>query len=388
MKQVQVAIIGGGVSGLYAASLLENIGVDYVLLEGRTQAGGRIQSLHPVHGDAHLTFNADDVKQRVDLGATWVWPEFQTALAALLCELNIAIIPQAEQGDMLLERAAHLPVSRHPGYVSAPPSMRIVGGMRVLVEKLQQRLNPASLWFDHRVTHLDALDDAITLRGTAKNNESFSLTAQHIFLALPPALAAGLAFTPALPAALSREWLHSSTWMAAHAKYVAIYAQSFWREQNLSGEARSAAGPMAEIHDASVPEGVSALFGFMGIPAQTRWTTTESNLKAMCRAQLVRLFGAQAANPIAEFFKDWASDDLTATPADLSANVGHVVPAAVVSEGMWQGYLQGIAAEWSPTFPGYVAGAVEAAEQGILAFIARQSIAFARSEINEKQEPK
>ncbi|EDT04545.1 hypothetical protein BamIOP4010DRAFT_1927 [Burkholderia ambifaria IOP40-10] len=58
--------------------------------------------------------------------------------------------------------------------------------------------------------------------------------------------------------------------MAPHAKYIAIYDTPFWRDQGLSGEARSARGPFGEIHDASMPGGCAALFGFFGVPAQVR----------------------------------------------------------------------------------------------------------------------
>jgi monoamine oxidase len=357
MKQVQVAIVGGGVSGLYAADLLEQAGVDYLLIEGREQAGGRIQSLHAV-----------DKTQRFDLGATWVWPAFQTQLAQLLPQLGVELIAQEEQGDMLLERALHQPISRHPGYVSSPPSMRVAGGMRVLIEKLQQRLNPAKLLFSHLVTEIQADAEGINLSAQTPQGESLSVRAGQVFLALPPALAAGLNFTPALPDDVAREWATTGTWMAAHAKYVAVYRQPFWRQQGLSGEARSAVGPMAEIHDASASGQAAALFGFLGIPAKTRWTTSESNLKKLCRAQLVRLFGEQAAHPVAEFFKDWADDPLTATAGDLTANPGHSIPEAFIREGVWRGRLQGIASEWSAVFPGYIAGAIDAATQGFTSF--------------------
>lgn len=39
---VPVAIIGGGLSGLYAAYLLEQKSIDYILLEARDTLGGRI----------------------------------------------------------------------------------------------------------------------------------------------------------------------------------------------------------------------------------------------------------------------------------------------------------------------------------------------------------
>ena len=43
MKQ-RVVIIGAGISGLYAATLLEKTGVDYVILEARDRTGGRVLS--------------------------------------------------------------------------------------------------------------------------------------------------------------------------------------------------------------------------------------------------------------------------------------------------------------------------------------------------------
>src|SRR3546814_8713101 len=42
-----------------------------------------------------------------------------------------------------------------------------------------------------------------------------------------------------------------------------------------------------------------------------------------CRAQFVRLFGGRAAKPVAEFFKDWASDSYTSVAADEHADGHH-----------------------------------------------------------------
>lgn len=92
--------------------------------------------------------------------------------------------------------------------------------------------------------------------------------------------------------------------MAPQAKYVAIYDTPFWREQGLSGEGRSARGPLGEIHDASMPGGSAALFGFLGVPARVRSTVSDEVLRTHCRAQLVRMFGPLAATPKAEAIKD------------------------------------------------------------------------------------
>ncbi|MCS6056970.1 hypothetical protein LNO36_16820 [Klebsiella variicola subsp. variicola] len=65
---------------------------------------------------------------------------------------------------------------------------------------------------------------------------------------------------------------------------------------------------------------------FIGVPAKSRWTVSEAVLKGLCREQLVRLFGQDAAEPEAEYIKDWAADPFTATEFDLLQEVGHVTP--------------------------------------------------------------
>lgn len=46
MKEARIVIVGGGLSGLYAAFLLERQGIEnYVLLEARPAFGGRILSV-------------------------------------------------------------------------------------------------------------------------------------------------------------------------------------------------------------------------------------------------------------------------------------------------------------------------------------------------------
>lgn len=196
--------------------------------------------------------------------------------------------------------------------------------------------------------------------------------AEHVLLALPPRLATHtIRFAPELPLDLAHEWRSTATWMAPHAKYLAVYELPFWRDRGLSGEARSVCGPLAEIHDASVPNGHAALFGFLGVPARVRRSVAVAVLKAHCREQLARLFGPQAGRPRADALVDWAADPLTATEADLHGSDQHPrAPAAGAARGPWRGRLTGIGSEWSPQFPGYLAGAVDAAERGVKDWLA------------------
>ncbi len=364
-RSAGIAIVGAGLSGLYAAWLLQRSGVrDYVVLEARDGIGGRIASFTP--SQSSTTNGASD---RFDLGPAWFWPGYQLELDALVTALGVPRFTQFETGDMLVERSPDAPPMRTPGYANAPPSTRLVGGMAALTDALHSALEPARVITGQAVRRMRCTDSQVELDSVDATGTVTTWQAKHVLLALPPRLAEdGIEFSPALPPDLARQWRDTPTWMAAHAKYIAIYDHPFWREQGLSGEARSAIGPLVEIHDASLPGSRAALFGFFGVPAHVRSRVQEDVLLAHCRAQLTRLFGPLAAMPRAEVIKDWAREPHTATAADQEAATQHAAPpASTAASGPWRGRVTGIASEWSPQFPGYVAGAVEAAGLGVRA---------------------
>jgi len=361
MQTARIAIIGAGLSGLYAAWLLESHRVqDYALLEARDTLGGRIASASASGQD---TRDVTDAIDRFDLGPTWFWPDYQRELHRLVDELGLERFAQYETGDMVLERSPDEPPMRTRGYVNSPTSMRLVGGMQALVDALRRRLDAIRVVTGQRVRRLRCADQHVELDGEDATGGATTWRAEHVLLAVPPRLVEHtIAFEPALPLELAQQWRATATWMAPHAKYIAIYETPFWRGEGLSGEARSARGPLTEIHDASMPGGSAALFGFFGVPARVRKNVSEDVLRTHCRAQLVRLFGPQAATPRIEVIKDWAQDPYTATSDDLDTASHHAeAPAAMAGSGPWRGRLAGIASEWSPQFPGYVAGAIEAA---------------------------
>ena len=370
MQTARIAIVGAGLSGLYAAYLLERQGIrDYVLLEARDALGGRIAS---ITGSGQRTSDTTDAIDRFDLGPTWFWPAYQRELHRLVNDLGLERFEQFETGDMVVERSPDEPPVRMRGYVNSPASMRLIGGMSALIDALSRVLDSARIITGQTVRRLRGAPTHIELDSEDASGRVTTWRAAHLLLALPPRLAEStIAFEPALPQALAQQWRATATWMAPHAKYIAIYDNAFWRESGLSGEARSARGPMGEIHDASMPGGSAALFGFFGVPARVRKNVSEEVLRTHCRAQFARLFGPQAAMPRAEVIKDWAQDPFTATAADLDAAVHHAeAPGATAVSGPWRGRLIGIASEWSPQFPGYVAGAIEAAGLGVQALAA------------------
>jgi monoamine oxidase len=317
---------------------------------------------------------------RFDLGPSWFWPDFQQQLSRLLEELELERFAQFEDGDMMVERSANEAPIRTRSYVNSPTSMRLLGGMSTLTDALYQRLDPKRVLTGYKVRQLRKTEQAIELNIELNSELDFEANnqddskgttwrASHVLLALPPRLVEhNLEFIPALPQDLAKQWRATATWMAPHAKYFAVYDTPFWREQGLSGSANSVRGPLTEIHDASAPGGHAALFGFFGVPPHVRQSVSVDELKLHCRAQLVRLFGAQAETPVADFFKDWSQDPLTATTIDAKSGGQHATaPPSKVATGSWQDHLVGIASEWSRQFPGYVAGAIDAASLGVQA---------------------
>ncbi len=360
----RIAIVGGGLTGLVAAWRLQQQGVrEVVLLEARATVGGRILSVDALGSRVDTALPALD---RFDLGPSWFWPALQPQLDRLVTELGLERLEQHEDGDLIVERSAqHLP-QRMRGFASEPRSMRLAGGTGALVAALHARLDAAVVRTGQTVRrlHVDSTHVALTVDDGAGDPTTW--ITERVLLAMPPRLAATrLQFDPPLPPDLARRWQGTPTWMAPHAKYVAVYDTPFWREQGLSGGARSGAGPMGEIHDVSMPGGHAALFGFLGVPARVRRQVSDEVLRTHCRAQLARLFGEPARTPRGDALKDWAADPLTATDDDQEG-AGHPATAPPSSaDGAWQGRLIGIGGEWSAQFPGYLAGAVDAAERGV-----------------------
>lgn len=377
MQTARIAIVGGGLSGLYAAYLLQQKGIkSFVLFEARENHGGRIRSV-ATNGAMASTRATSGRRDRFDLGPTWFWPAMQPQLDAVVRELGIGPFEQYEIGDMLVERSYNDTPRRTRGFMNSPKSMRLVGGMAALTDALASKLDPNRLHVAEAVRELRRVKSTVEVHSVDVTGKVRETSVEHVLLALPPRLAeASLCFSPTLPDVVRRQWRDTPTWMAPHAKYIATYPTAFWREHGLSGEARSMAGPLGEIHDASMPGGSAALFGFLGFPANIRMTVKEDALRAHCRAQLVRLFGAEASTPESEFIKDWARDPYTCTANDLDGFSGHAASASCnVPDGPWKEHLTGIASEYSEQFPGYLAGAIEAAHRGVSRLLAERSIA-------------
>ncbi len=356
MTDTQVAILGGGLAGLNAARLLHRAGVEFQLFEARDRLGGRILTVDATGGPADDGF---------DLGPSWFWPLMQPAIGKLVEELGLPVFAQSSDGDVVFERMSREPAQRYPGLRQEPQSMRLAGGSGALIRAMAGTVPKERLCLGSRVTSLSLHDDRVQLTIRRLDGGEHRVNADQVVAALPPRiLAETMALSPGLPPETSALWRETPTWMAPHAKFFALYDRPFWRDAGYSGTAQSMVGPMPEIHDATTASGEAALFGFLGVSAAERRRLGEAALAEACVAQLVRIFGAEAAAPHATLYKDWAADPYTAAASDLNAS-GHPEFAASWVEGPWADWLLLAGSETSPSEAGYLAGAVEASAKAV-----------------------
>lgn len=353
-EKLDTIIIGGGLSGLYAASLLAARNQSLVLLEARPRVGGRIFCLE------HRGFFAD-------LGPSWYWPAVNPGLNALIGQLGLTGYPQFENGLARFQtRDGH--VETVAGYPMDPPGWRLHGGMASLVKGLCRRIPEKIIRLNCPVLEIRRLDRGVQVHVGPPPGST--LTASQVILALPPRLAArSILFTPDLPHDLGQAMLRASTWMAGHAKFFALYHEAGWRNKGLSGQGFSLCGPMGEIHDGSAEgDGPYGLTGFAAIPALRR-KSGEVMIEATL-AQLPALFGPEAGDPARIYYQDWAREEFTATEYDKRSAHNHpefLPPSGKTS--FWNNSVHFAGSETAEYFGGYLEGALASAERAAMSSI-------------------
>ena len=346
-----VLIVGAGAAGLYAAAILEQNNIDFAVLEARDRIGGRL--LSPAVADG-----------RVDLGATWFWAN-EPRIGKLIGDGGLPGFPQHTAGDMMYQPEAGV-AQRMQGNQLGTPAGRIASGMQSIPELLAAHIPDNTIHLSSAVTAVTAIDELLQIETTTG-----SWSARQLILAIPPALAmAAIDFNPAMPNLVAGLARATPVWMGSTVKVVAVYERAFWRDEGLAGAAYSYSGPMREIHDMSGPDGSpAAVFGFcnlaIGAPAPA---------EAEVVAQLVDIFGPEAAHPTEVFIADWRAEEFT-SPANAERltnyqTYGH----PEFQKPTLDARVHWASTETSPVAPGHIEGALTAAERAASAILDHQHL--------------
>lgn len=339
-------VVGAGLAGLTVGSDVAAAGVDVLLVDARPRVGGRIMTVTPHEGGGGW----------FDLGATWHWDD-QPKVQELADDLGVETFVEARAGRALHERSSDSPAV--PVEVPVPDAafLRFHGGTEQVCRRLADRLPEGSVALDAKVTGVDDDGDRLVVTTEAPEQPPLRRTAARVVLAIPPRLVLqDISFVPALPESLVQVMEATPTWMGEAMKCVAIYDTPFWRAEGLSGSAFSEVGPLEEVHDASVPGGPAALWGFVALDPDFRDLGPAQRVPLVLE-QLGRLFGAEAADPVQYFERDWSAD-----PYTCERRHRHIPPMPyghrTFSAPLWDGRLSWAGTETEAVGGGHMEGAV------------------------------
>lgn len=356
---IDTIVVGAGVAGLRTATLLTDAGRDVVVLEARDRIGGRLDS-----------FTVDGAS--FDLGATWFWPG-ESRVAAIVEAHGIDVFPQHLAGDALLHTVDG--VRRVTGNPIDVPAGRFAGGADAITRVLATRLPSGRLALGTEVTRVRHDGDGVRIESRDR-----AWRAGTVVIALPPALAVHLIdFEPSLPANIVQLAARTPVWMGGTTKVVAAFERPFWRDAGLAGSAISYVGPLREVHDMSSPAGSpSALFGFAPSIPPASPLATDAVI-----AQLVELFGPEAANPMHVAIADWSRERFTAPPEAAAMQSYDTYGDPAFAEPLYDGTLHWASTETSNIAPGHIEGALAAAERTARAIL--EAPAVPRAIVGERK---
>uniref|UniRef100_A0A7S4DP29 monoamine oxidase n=1 Tax=Lotharella globosa TaxID=91324 RepID=A0A7S4DP29_9EUKA len=361
--KLPIAVIGAGVSGLYTALLLQRTGLPVVVFEARNRIGGRVKS---------VTLGKDASKEkleRYDLGPSWFWPSSHRRMSGVVREFGLKAFPQPDSGAYTYDQGEGKEAMHFRGGGGMHGSYRVGGGMLSIVEAISSKLAENSVKLDSQVKSIKLVPvegtqpEHVLLTISPKEGKQREFRASHVILALPPRLIAEgqPACSPALPSKVTKVLGSFPTWMAPHAKFVAVYPKAPWTEKGLSGN--GAGQILGEVHEASPVEGRPAVFGFVGPDRGTRAKLGREKLISLARAQLTRMFGDTYEPEV--LLTDWATEPLTASKADvLHPPRGHPEYSGLPSyaTGLWGGRLDFAGSETADVHGGFLEGALASAE--------------------------
>ena len=181
------------------------------------------------------------------------------------------------------------------------------------------------------------------------------LKARAVIVAIPPPLTGHIDWQPLLP--VNRDQLVQRMPHGATIKALAVYQRPFWRDSGLSGQAIDPVGPARVTYDNSPADGsCGVMLGFVvGNRARELGELEPEARQAEVLKGFVRMFGAQAAQPVAYIEQDWAKERwtrgcpvcymppgaMTAHGAALRAPIGPIHWAGAETATRWTGYMDG-----------------------------------------------
>ena len=229
---------------------------------------------------------------------------------------------------------------------------RFVGGSQAVSIRAAERLGDA-IELEAPARAIDRELDPVLIR-----TDRLQVTARRVVIAVPPVLAARIAFDPPLPS--DKDAILTRMHPGSVIKVNVVYEEPFWRDEGLSGQWLDPSQPLSIGLDNSPPEGSpGVLVGFFETEAARRFSgAPPEDRKEAALSSIVASFGPKAADPQRYHELDWSAEPWTrgcyagqpaigATVAfgrALRTPLGPIHWAGAETATMWNGYLDGAVA--------------------------------------------
>ncbi|WP_433237887.1 flavin monoamine oxidase family protein [Actinomadura nitritigenes] len=226
---------------------------------------------------------------------------------------------------------------------------RFVGGSQEVPVRLAAKLGDI-VRYNTAVRSISTDGGGVTVAA-----DGLTVSAKRVVVAMSPAIAGKIDFSPALPAA--RAQLMQRYPMGSVCKFVAVYDTPFWRADGLTGQAVSDSGAIDATFDNSPPDGSRGIMmGFMN-QANIRKLDGASadEVRAAGLASFATFFGDKAESPVRTAFQRWDNETwsgggpvgvappgvLTGFGEALRAPCGPIHWAGTETSDYWTGYMDG-----------------------------------------------
>jgi len=294
--------------------------------------------------------------------ATWIRRNTRMAAARKLFELATEAVWAAEPADVSL---LHVLFYIHSaggfntliGTGGGAQQDRFHGGSQRIAELLAEALGPERVRLRSPVRRIEhgAGDVVVHIDRSVGEPGGLAVRARRAIVAVPPTLAGRISYDPPLPA--RRDQLTQRMPQGTVIKTMAVYERPFWREDGLSGQAASEAGPARVVFDNSPPDGTpGVLLGFLEGRLARQWgARAAAERREAVLAGHARLFGERAAKPERFIERVWAEEEWTRGcygclmttggwteyGSALRAPIGPLHWAGAETASVWNGYMDG-----------------------------------------------
>jgi monoamine oxidase len=243
---------------------------------------------------------------------------------------------------------------------------RFVGGSQSLSNAMSQALGArVTLGAPVRAIEQDA--STVTVRSDGR-----TWTARHAIVAVPPALAARIAWTPLLPP--QQDALFQRMAFGTLMKCEAVYDEPFWRDDDLSGQGVFRSGsPLCSTFDNTPPSGrPGVLMGFLGGQQWRTWSGRSARERRdAVLSSFAQVAGRRALHPRDYFEQDWTSEEWT-----RGGPTSAIGPGVLTTLGEWRdrpfGRVRWAGAEHANHWNGYMDGAVRSGEAAARAVLEQE----------------